>query len=442
MRHFPAFLNLENRPALVVGVGPMAERKAEMLHAAGAVVRMRNRFDPADLEGCAVAIGAECPEAELCALSDVAMACGIPVNIVDRPDLCSFITPAIIDRDPVTIAVSTGGAAPVLARLLRQRIEAAIPPGIGRLAALLGVFAGEIRRRFPDFLLRRRVLERMVRGRVADLVYAGEERAARLALMQEIDAGADPDGAVFLIGAGPGDPDLLTIRAHRLLGEADVIVTDRLVSDEVLALARRDAEVIHAGKARGCQSLSQPDINALLIRLAREGKRVVRLKGGDPLIFGRAGEEIAALEAAGIRVEVVPGITAALACAADARVPLTLRDASRAVALVTGHTHRGAAAEEIAGLAKPGVTVASYMAIHALPALSESLAARGFDPATPAMLIENGGSRRRRFLSGTLPELVQRAPAWSTGGPALLLLGEVVGHAALTHSPGSDRREA
>ena len=242
MRHFPAFLNLENRSALVVGVGPMAERKAEMLHAAGAVVQMRNRFDPADLEGCAVAIGAECPEAELRALSEVAMACGIPVNIVDRPDLCSFITPAIIDRDPVTIAVSTGGAAPVLARLLRQRIEAAIPPGIGRLAALLGVFAGEIRRRFPDFLLRRRVLERMVRGRVADLVYAGEERAARLALMQEIDTGADPDGAVFLVGAGPGDPDLLTIRAHRLLGEADVIVTDRLVSDEVLSLARRDAE--------------------------------------------------------------------------------------------------------------------------------------------------------------------------------------------------------
>jgi uroporphyrin-III C-methyltransferase/precorrin-2 dehydrogenase/sirohydrochlorin ferrochelatase len=237
---------------------------------------------------------------------------------------------------------------------------------------------------------------------------------------------ADRPGIVFLVGAGPGDADLLTLRALRLLGEADVIVHDRLVSDEVLAMGRRDAARIFVGKARANHCMKQEDINALLIRLARAGKRVVRLKGGDPLIFGRGGEEAEAMAAAGIRCEIVPGITAALACAADAGIPLTHRDASRAVTLATGHTKDGMLDLDFAALARPGATLAIYMGIHTLPQLLQGLMRHGFEPTTSAAVVERGGTRQRRVLTGTLPELVVRAPHWTNGGPALVLIGEVV----------------
>jgi uroporphyrin-III C-methyltransferase/precorrin-2 dehydrogenase/sirohydrochlorin ferrochelatase len=231
---------------------------------------------------------------------------------------------------------------------------------------------------------------------------------------------------VHLVGAGPGAADLLTLRAHRLLGEADVIVHDRLVSDEVLAMARRDAERIFAGKARDNHCMKQEEINALLIRLGRQGKRVVRLKGGDPLVFGRGGEEAQALAAAGIPFEIVPGITAALACAADAKIPLTHRALSRSVTLATGHTENGAIRLDFEALARPGATLAIYMGIHTLPALAAGLADHGFNPATPAALIERGGTRESRTLSGTLNDLVRQAPAWTTGGPTLVIIGDVV----------------
>jgi uroporphyrin-III C-methyltransferase/precorrin-2 dehydrogenase/sirohydrochlorin ferrochelatase len=236
-----------------------------------------------------------------------------------------------------------------------------------------------------------------------------------------------PSGIVFLVGAGPGAADLLTLRAHRLLGEADAIVHDRLVSGEVLDMGRRDAERIFVGKARANHCMKQEDINALLIRLARAGKRVVRLKGGDPLIFGRGGEEAEALAAAGVTFEIVPGITAALACAADAGIPLTHRDASRAVTLATGHTKDGALDLDFAALARPGATLAIYMGVHNLALLTQGLTRHGFDPATPAALVERGGTRRRRVLTGTLPQLAAQAPGWSSGGPALVLIGDVVG---------------
>lgn len=426
MRHFPIFMDLSGRPVLVLGAGEVAERKAEPLRRAGAVVRLRPTFDPADLEGCALAIGADAPEADKLALSAVARARGIPVNIVDRPELCSFIMPAIVDRDPVTIAISTAGTAPVLARLLRQRIEAVVPPAFGRLAALAGRFSSEIRRRFQDLGARRRVLERVLTGRVADLVFSGDDIGAESALTEALAAGADPSGIVFLVGAGPGAADLLTLRAQRLLGEADVIVHDRLVSDEVLDMGRRDAERIFVGKARANHCMKQEDINALLIRLARTGKRVVRLKGGDPLVFGRGGEEAEALADAGVTFEIVPGITAALACAADAGIPLTHRNDSRAVTLATGHTKDGTLDLDFAALARPGATLAIYMGITTLALLLEGLTRHGFDPTTPAALVERGGTRRRRVLTGTLPELVARAAGWSHGGPALVLIGEVV----------------
>jgi uroporphyrin-III C-methyltransferase/precorrin-2 dehydrogenase/sirohydrochlorin ferrochelatase len=426
MRHFPLFMDLSGRPVLVLGAGEIAERKADLLRQAGAIPRLRPTFDRTDLDGCALAIGADAPAADLLALSAAAQACGIPVNIVDRPELCSVIMPAIVDRDPVTIAISTAGTAPVLARLLRARIEAAVPPAFGRLATLASRFSGEIRRRFQDLGARRRVLERILTGRVAALVFAGDEVAAEAALADELAGTAHPFGMVFLVGAGPGAADLLTLRAQRLLGEADVIVHDRLVSDEVLNMARRDAERIFVGKARANHCMKQADINALLIRLARAGSRVVRLKGGDPLVFGRGGEEAEALAAAGVTYDIVPGITAALACAADAGISLTHRDASRAVTLVTGHTKDGRLDLDFAALARPGATLAVYMGIPTLAQLTEGLAHNGFDPTTPAALIERGGTRRHRVLAGTLPELAAQAPGWSSGGPTLVLIGEVV----------------
>jgi uroporphyrin-III C-methyltransferase / precorrin-2 dehydrogenase / sirohydrochlorin ferrochelatase len=242
-------------------------------------------------------------------------------------------------------------------------------------------------------------------------------------------------GCVYLVGAGPGDADLLTLRAWRLLRRADVVVHDRLVSDEVLAMARPEAERIDVGKARGRHCLPQEEINALLVRLGRAGRCVVRLKGGDPLVFGRGGEEIEALAAAGVPFEIVPGVTAALACAADAGIPLTHRDETRAVTLATGHTRDGTVDLDFAALARPGTTLAIYMGLRTLGALLEGLARHGFDTTTPAALVENGGTERRRVLSGTLPELVTLAPGWSEGGPTLLLVGEVLGRSVAPVAP-------
>ena len=439
MRHFPVFLELHGRKALVVGHGEVAERKATALLRAGAEVVIRPVFDPDDLAGCALAIGADAPEAELVALSAAAMAAGIPVNVVDRPALCSFITPALIERDAITIAVSSGGVAPVLARLIRARIEALIPPAYGRLAALAERFKDEIRRKLPDLALRRRVLERLLGGSAAELVFAGRDEEAASVFAVALEAGETPGGMVFLVGGGPGAADLLTLRAQRLLGEADVIVHDRLVGEDVLDMARRDAERIYVGKQRANHCLQQADINALLVRLAREGRRVVRLKGGDPFIFGRGGEEAEALAAAGVPFEVVPGVTAALACAAQARVPLTHREANRSVTFITGHTKDGRLDVDFAGLVALGGTVAVYMGIVSLPLLCRGLLDHGLDPLTPAMLIERGGTLRQRELRGTLETLVTEAPGWTTGGATLVLIGSSVGRGVHHLETGSPR---
>jgi uroporphyrin-III C-methyltransferase/precorrin-2 dehydrogenase/sirohydrochlorin ferrochelatase len=431
MRHYPIFLDLHGRTVLVLGAGEIATRKAEPLRAAGAELRQIARFDNDALDGCVLAIGADAPEADLQALSSAAQIRGIPVNIVDRTELCSFIMPATIDRDPITIAVSTAGSAPVLARLLRAKIEALIPPAFGRLAALTERCKTELRARLPDLAMRRRMLERAFAGPVADLVFAGREADAEQAFRQEIESAAQTDraGMVFLVGAGPGAADLLTLRAQRLLGEADVIVHDRLVSDAVLDMARRDAERIYVGKARANHCLKQEEINALLVRLAQEGRKVVRLKGGDPFVFGRGGEEAEALEEAGVAFEIVPGITAALACAAQARIPLTHRDAARSLTLITGHTKDGTVDVDFATVARSGGTLAVYMGLVTLPKLRDGLLANGLDAQTPAALIERGGTAEQRTLFGTLDELVARADAWSTQGPILALIGPAVARA-------------
>ncbi|WP_158743305.1 siroheme synthase CysG [Acidisphaera sp. L21] len=426
MRYFPIFMDLTGRHALVLGDGEASDRKALALEAAGAIVIRTTTFQPAQLDECAVAIAAEAAESEIEALVEAANRRGIPFNVVDRPALCSFITPAIVDRSPLMVAISSGGAAPVLARLIRARIESLVPPAFGRLAAIADEFKAELRRRFPNTSLRRRILERALGGRVADLVVAGQENAAREEMTRQMAEGADSTGIVYLVGAGPGSADLLTLRAHRLLGEADVIVHDRLIGTEVLDMARRDAERIYVGKARANHCLPQEGINDLLIRLGREGRKVVRLKGGDPFVFGRGGEEAEALEAAGIAFEVVPGVTAALACAAQAGIPLTHRDATRSVTFVTGHTKDGRLDLDFVQLARGG-TIAVYMGIVTLPLLRDGLFAAGLAADTPAALIERGGTSAQRVLTGTLDSLAAEAPGWSQGGPTLVLIGDVVG---------------
>jgi uroporphyrin-III C-methyltransferase / precorrin-2 dehydrogenase / sirohydrochlorin ferrochelatase len=435
MRHYPIFMDLHERRVLVIGRGEVADRKAEALRRCGALVEIYPAFDPRALDGCALAVGAEAPEADLRALSAEARARGIPVNIVDRTELCSFITPSVIDRDPVTVAVSSSGTAPVLARMLRSRIEAMIPPAYGRLAALADRFRAKLRRHIPDIAMRRRVLEDIFAGRVADLVFANRDSEAA-ALFADKLGNSGPASR-----SGMGAADLLTLRAQRLLGEADVIVHDRLVTDDVLDMARRDAARINVGRARANHCMKQADISALLVRLCQEGKRVVRLKGGDPLVFGRGGEEAEALEHAGVAFEIVPGITAALACAAQARIPLTHRCAARSVTLVTGYTCNGSLEIDFQAAVQFGGTLAIYMGIATLPLLRDGLAAAGQDPCMPAALIEWGGTPRQRTLFGTLDELVERAAAWSTGGPALVLVGPAVGRAVPFTSPAPANAE-
>ncbi len=439
MRHFPIFLDLAGRTALVVGSGEVAARKAAALVEAGASVRERPGFAEADLDGAAIAIGAEAPEADLRALVVAARRRGVPVNVVDRPELCTFITPSVIDRDPVTIAVASAGTAPVLARLLRARIEAAVPPRFGALAGFAARIRDRVRAALPNPAARRRFLERILTGPAADLVFAGDEAAAVATVEAGLaDCARAPEGIVFLVGAGPGAADLLTLRAQRLLGEADVIVHDRLVSEDVLAMARRDAERIYVGKARANHCLSQEAINALLVRLAREGRRVVRLKGGDPLVFGRGGEEAEALAAAGIRFEIVPGVTAALAAGAQLAIPLTHRGVARTVTFATGHSRDGTLDLDCAALARLGGTLAIYMGVATLPLLAEGLIAAGLDPATPAALVESAGTPACRELAGTLDGLVRDGPAWSRGGPTLVLIGAVVGRGGLGRSAAAE----
>ncbi|WP_240782462.1 siroheme synthase CysG [Roseococcus sp. SYP-B2431] len=440
MRHFPAFLDLAGRPVLLLGEGEALAAKSALLRAAGAELREAAHFEEPLLDGCALVVAAGAPEEELHALHEACLRRGIPVNVVDRPELCSFITPAIVTRDDITIGISTGGAAPVLARLIRQKVEAALPPLIGRVAALGRHFQRAVRARLPSLPARRSFMERALTGEPAELALSGRQSEAEAAFARMLDAAdAAPRGFVQLVGGGPGAADLLTLRALRALGEADVIVHDRLVSAEVLDLARRDARRIFVGKRRAAHCVPQEGINTLLVELAREGLRVVRLKGGDPFVFGRGGEEAQALAAAGIPFEVVPGVTAALGCAAQAGIPLTHRDAAQMLTFVTGHTREGRLDLDFPALARSRQTLAVYMGLTTLAALRDGLAREGFDLATPAALIERGGSPRQRDLRGSFAQVVAQAPGWAGDGPILLLLGEAVALGALPASQVAER---
>jgi len=458
MQGFPIFLSLQDRPVLVVGGGEAAARKIGLLLAAGARINLiadtvigeiaqliadariawtGRGFDDDDLAGMVLAVVASDDEALQARVSHAARQRGLPVNVVDRPALSSFIMPAIVDRSPVTIAISTGGAAPALARRLRAEIERAMPSAIGRLARFAEIFRGQVGRTIERPRDRRRFWDRVFAGRVGELALAGDEIAARRELIRLLDTTRNEPasmGMVHLVGAGPGDPDLLTMKAYRLLQSADVIVHDRLVSPEILAMARRDAERVCVGKRRGEPGLSQEEINARLVALARDGNSVVRLKGGDPLVFGRGGEEIEALVRAGVPVEVVPGITAALGCAASTAVPLTHRDHAQSCVFATGQLRDGTVALDWRMLARPRQTVVIYMGAGTLPIIAARLMEHGLPATTPVALIENGTTSRERRVVATLATIERQAMEARLHGPTLCMIGEVIG-LALARDP-------
>ncbi|MBK8211508.1 MAG: uroporphyrinogen-III C-methyltransferase [Rhodospirillales bacterium] len=453
MRHFPLFLDLHGRDVLVVGGGGAAARKALVLAGCGARVSVvaerpdeelieaavggRLRLHPrpfadADVEGRTLVVSAT-EEAGLDAsVSAAARARDVPINVVDRPALCTFLWPAIVDRDPLTVAVCSGGAAPVLARSVRARIEAMLPANLGRLARFADSFRAAIKATRISGPARRRFWEGFFEGPVAAQVLAGDERGARermLATINRRDQAAPEEGIVHLVGAGPGDPELLTLKALRLLQHADVIVHDRLIGPRILDYARRDADRINVGKMPGSHAVPQDQINTLLLRHARAGRHVVRLKGGDPFVFGRGGEERDFLLRHGIHVEVVPGITAATGCAAAAGIPLTLRGEAQTLNIVTAHAENGESELDWPALARVGRTLCVYMGAAAAQRIAERLIEHGRDPETPAAVIVNGTLPEQQILTGPLRELA--AILGDAGaGPALIVVGEVVRRAA------------
>jgi uroporphyrin-III C-methyltransferase/precorrin-2 dehydrogenase/sirohydrochlorin ferrochelatase len=450
MDYLPIFVDLRERRCAVIGGGEVGARKVSLLLKAGARVtvfdpalgetlsrlkgegriqHLAERFHPRHLDGCALAIAATGDGAVNRQVYEAAVARGIPVNVVDQPALCTFIMPSIIDRSPVVAAVSSGGRSPVLARLIRARLESLIPVAYGRLARLVEQFRDRVKEHFRNPPKRREFWEDVLQGPIAEMVFAGQDERARRALEEKIrvaDGNAKPMGYVYLVGGGPGDPDLLTFRALRLMQQADVVVYDRLVSPAVLELVRRDAERIYAGKERDRHEIPQEDINQLLVRLAREGKRVVRLKGGDPFIFGRGGEEIETLAAQGVPFQVVPGITAAAGCAAYAGIPLTHRDYAQSVVLVTGHLKDGTVNLNWKALAQANQTLVFYMGLHGVQTICRELTRHGMAANTPAALVQQGTQPTQRVHTGTLetlPGIVEHA---AVKPPTLIIVGDVV----------------
>ncbi|MGR9105800.1 MAG: siroheme synthase CysG, partial [Gammaproteobacteria bacterium] len=393
------------------------------------VVHRMRAFRTDDVAGFFLVISATDERAVNQSVAEAANRAGIPVNVVDDPELCSFIFPAIVDRSPVIAAVSTGSASPVLARLLRERLESLIPAGYGRLASLADQFRSQVKKRIRDPDQRRRFWERILLGPVAEMVFAGQDTDARRQLESELthaESAGPGCGTVYLVGAGPGDPDLLTFRAMRIMQLADVVVYDRLVSPEILELVRRDAEKIYAGKQRNQHTIPQEGINALLARLAKQGKQVVRLKGGDPLIFGRGGEEIETLMEQNIPFQIVPGITAASGCASYAGIPLTHRDHAQSCAFVTGHLKDGRIQLDWERLVVPNQTLVIYMGLIGLPQLCAALIEHGAAPDLPAALVERGTTPEQRVISADLSSLPALVAEADVKAPTLVIVGTVV----------------
>jgi uroporphyrin-III C-methyltransferase / precorrin-2 dehydrogenase / sirohydrochlorin ferrochelatase len=459
MRFLPVFLDLQTGPVLLIGAGDLARAKLRLLAAAGARVRWHATDGRHDLSGLAAdeaerielaqgdPLSAELTGviAVLCAgagelgpaISARAKAAGLPVNVMDDLAHSTFILPAIVDRGDVVVAVGTGGASPVVARRVRELIEAALPARIGDLASFIGRWRKSIHDRIPEFPLRRRFWERIVDGPIGALVLAGRKDEAEAALKVICDpsafAGAllsgRPEGRVTLVGAGPGDPDLLTVKALRALQDADVVFYDELVSPEILDRARRDASRIAVGRRVGKPGIGQDAINRLMIKAAKSGQRAVRLKGGDPFVFGRGGEEIEALRKAGVAYSVIPGITAGLGASAQFEVPLTFRREALRITFLTAHKAKDAEAVDWSVLTDEKMTVVVYMGMTAASSVRAGLLAAGRSPQTPVAVLARVTRRDAQAVVGRLEDLPALAEKIDNG-PAILIIGDVVAHSA------------
>jgi uroporphyrin-III C-methyltransferase/precorrin-2 dehydrogenase/sirohydrochlorin ferrochelatase len=439
----------------IVGGGEEALAKARLIGQSSAVLRIITEnaepdllafvaqsgavhigaaYDAAHLEGAIMVFAASGDEALDRRVAGDARRLGIPANAVDRPELCDFFTPALVNRAPVVIAIGTEGAGPVLAQMLRTRIDRMLPPSLGPLATLAASLREAAEKLLPKGNARRRFWSDFFGGAPARAMEAGRLSQAHDAAVDLLLSSAPTAGHVALVGAGPGAEDLLTLRAHRLLMEADVIVHDALVPEAVVAMGRRDAERLPVGKRKGCHSKSQAEINALLVSLGRDGKRVVRLKSGDPLVFGRAGEEMAALRDAGIGYEVVPGVTAAFAAAADFELPLTLRGVSSSMVFTTGHDLKGNSLPDWAKLAISGATVAVYMGRSVAAEVAARLIEAGLSPDTAVAVVENASLRNRRRFHGTLADLPSLEARSDLTGPVMTIIGDAVAGANFERS--------
>ena len=450
MDYLPLFLDIKNKPCLIVGGGAIAERKVSMLIRAQAKLSiiapeitselkrkvenseidwLGKEFEASDLKNYQLVIAATDDKN---VNAKIAMHCrvkNILVNAADDAQNCDFILPSIIDRSPVQIAVSTGGASPVLARMLRTKLENCTPASYGHLAKLIEDNRIKVKEKFSTIDQRRKFWEQVLQGPIAELVFANQLSAAKQLLedaISQTDNDELPHGEVYLVGAGPGDPDLLTFRALRLMQQADVVVYDRLVSQEIMDLVRKDAELIYAGKERSQHTLQQETINELLVRLAKEGKRVLRLKGGDPFIFGRGGEEIASLIDENIPFQIVPGITAATGCAAYAGIPLTHREYSQAAIFATGHLKDGTVDLNWEMLAHTNQTLVFYMGLQGLEIICNNLIKHGLSPDTPAVLVMQGTTANQRNIIGTIENLPKLVKQHDVKPPTLVIIGEVV----------------
>ncbi|AJD41182.1 uroporphyrinogen-III C-methyltransferase [Rhizobium sp. SEMIA 4085] len=460
---FPAFFRVEGRIAAVFGNGDEAFAKVRLLlntrarivayadhpeadyHSfliSNRIETVRGAFSPEQVDGATLVFAATGNAAEDRAVVEAARAVRVPANAVDQPDYCDFFTPALVNRAPVAVAIGTEGAGPVLAQMIRAQVDQLLSPSLGRLADLATSYRKTVEHLVPRGVARRVFWRRFFSGRVADAVANGNLPEARRAANGLLRPAEKVDGRVWLVGAGPGAEDLLTLRAQRVMMEADVIVFDALVPQAIVDMGRRDAERLSVGKRKGCHSKSQEEINDLLVQLGRQGKRVVRLKSGDPLVYGRAGEEMAALRAAGIGYEVVPGITSAFAAAADFELPLTLRGVASSLVFTTGHDLTGDVLPDWASLAVSGATIAVYMGRTVAASVSERLMSAGLPAETTVAVVENASRADRRLLHGILRDLPDLQHRDELTGPVMVIIGDAVAGANFELSEPLVRHEA
>ncbi|MCC2604912.1 siroheme synthase CysG [Planctobacterium marinum] len=451
MRYFPLFFDTQNIQVLVVGAGEVAARKIELLLKTEATISVvapdvsptvallaqqgkitlhQNRFEVQYLDGAQLVFIATNDETLNAGIQQQAKARNIIVNVVDNPPLCDFITPSIVDRGNITIAMSSGGVAPVLLRYLRQKLEAIIPQNIRYLGDFAEKFRETVKSKLPTVTQRRYFWEWFFDSDVAEGVLQGNLSEAEMPFLEKLEsAGQDESfsqGQVYLIGAGPGDPELLTFRALRLMQKADVVIFDRLVSPQIMDLVRRDAEKIYVGKEKSNHTIPQEQISAMLVEKAKEGHRVVRLKGGDPFIFGRGGEELETLVDAGVDFQVVPGITAANGAASYAGIPLTHRDHAQSVVFATGHLKDNTINLNWSGLAQPNQTIVFYMGLTGLSVITEKLQEHGLSGDTPIALVQQATLESQKVVTGTLANILDNPDVATLKPPTLIIVGTVV----------------